>query len=255
MSNLVLKLIACAAMLGDHIGHAMLSYHIGNAAFAEILRIIGRIAFPIFAFLIVQGFKKTHNVLLYILRLLAAGIISEIPFNLLTHAVWRYDSNKNVMFTLAISLVALVFVDMCIKGRNEVRFFCVFPILAACYLAREFGVDYGYLGVLLIVAIYFFDGADFKGKLCILPILLLFGVRQVLISVVKGEAVTSWQITQIYSALSFIPIMFYNGKRGGKNGSEAGRKIKQYLFYLFYPAHMLVIYLVFFNFSKIAALF
>lgn len=255
MSSIILKVIASLAMLCDHIGYAMLSYNIGSAEGASLLRIIGRIAFPIYAFLIVQGFKKTHNVLLYLLRILAAGIISEVPFNLLTRGVWRYDQNKNVMFTLAISLVALVFVDMCVKGRKEIRFFCVLPIIAACIFAQDLNVDYGYMGVLLIVLLYFFDADDFKGKLCIFPILLLFAVRNVLISATKGTTVSNWSMMQIYSVLSFVPIVFYNGKHNRKNKSEKGKKTSQYFFYLFYPAHMFLIYLVFSNFDKIAALF
>lgn len=242
-------------MLCDHIGYQMMMYGIGGAETASVLRIIGRISFPLFAFLIVQGFKKTHNILLYILRVLGAAIISEIPYNLCFYRVWRYDSGKNIMFTLALSLIALVFVDMCVKGRKEVRFFCVFPIIAACYFAAKFGFSYGYMGVLLIILMYFFDAGDFKGKLCIFPILLLFALRNVITAAIGRSAVSEWDLTQIYSVFSFIPILAYNGKPGTQKKSGAGKKAQQYFFYLFYPLHLILLYLIFSNFGKLAALF
>lgn len=252
MSSLTLKLIACVTMLLDHIGYSMQYYDVGDNNIAIFFRTVGRIAFPIFAFLIVQGFKRTHNVALYTLRMIAAGIISEIPYNLCFHGRFRYDGSLNVMFTFAIALVALVFIDMSVKAtRKEVRFFCLFPIIGAYYIASQSGVDYGGYGILLVILLYFADDEGFKGKLRDIPVILLFAARFVLTDVIRGTGISTWHRTQMYAALALVPIMLYNGKKGHTPSGKVARKTQQYAFYLFYPVHILLLYLVFSNFHTV----
>lgn len=236
MSTSLLKIIACIAMLCDHAGARLF-----EGEMQDILRMIGRIAFPIFAFLIAEGFKKTHNVVFYTLRLLAAGVISEIPFNLFVSSHISYPFSLNVMFTLATALLALIFADMCIKSsKKEVRFLFILPIIAAAYFAEIYGMDYGYAGILLIFMFYLVDSGTPSKKLMMLPVLMLFAAREIVEAVLFGEHFTEWGKTQLFAIFAFLPLVLYNGKKGKRSNS----KIKQYSFYLFYPLHMLIIYLL-----------
>ena len=246
MSAGILKLIACFAMLLDHVGYLMQAYHIGDYDLSSCLRLVGRIAFPIFAFLIAEGFKHTRNVVLYTGRLLIAGIISEIPYNLCFHGDYIYSPTINVMFTLATALTALIFADMCIKSSNkEVRILFVIPVFAACYFADKFGMDYGYWGILLIFLFYLVDADSIvKKKLLLFPILLFFAARYIIVGFLEGSVITEWNKQQLFALLAFFPLVFYNGKVGSGKSKNA-RKAKQYLFYLFYPVHLLILYFVF----------
>lgn len=241
----ILKLIACITMLLDHIGYLMMSYGIGDYDTANYFRLIGRIAFPIFAFLIAEGFKHTKNVVFYTGRLLIAGIISEIPYNLCFHKSYSYPSSLNVMFTLAVALMALIFADMCLKSsKKELRFLFVIPVFSACYFADRLGFDYGYWGIILIFLFYLIDTDSVQKKLLLLPVILLFAARHVITNFIYGNVITNWNKQQLFAVLAFLPLVLYNGKTGFSK-SKSARKVKQYLFYLFYPVHMLILYFVF----------
>lgn len=245
MTSNVLKLIACITMLCDHIGYQMQAYNIGSYETANFLRIFGRISFPIFAFLIAEGFKHTKNVTKYALRLFVAGLISEIPYNLCFHKSFVFGNSLNVMFTFFISLVALIFADMCIKAsKKEVRFLFAVPILSACYFAEVLGTDYGFWGVLLVFLFYLSDSdSQIRKKLLALPVLLLFSARSVVFNYIDGNVISNWDEIQLFALLSCVPILFYNGKSGRGRLKSA----KKYLFYLFYPAHLIVLHFIFSN--------
>lgn len=245
MTSNFLKLIACLTMLCDHIGYQMQSYGVGDGKTAALLRVVGRISFPIFAFLIVEGFKHSKNLTKYLLRLFTAGLISEIPYNLCFRKSLIFSNSLNVMFSFFIALVALILADMCIKAsQKEVRFLFVLPIFFACYLANILGTDYTYWGVLLVFLFYLSDSdSEIKKKLSALPVLLLFAARNVIVDFLEGQVVSSWDKIQLFALLSCIPILFYNGRSG--NGRL--RFVKKYFFYLFYPVHLLVLHLVFSN--------
>lgn len=257
MSSNILKLIACITVLCDHIGYSMQYHNVGSYDTAVFLRLIGRIAFPIFAFLIAEGFKKTHNVLLYAGRLIIAGIISEVPFDLCFHGSIGYSSPfNNVMFSLATALLAVFFADMCLKSsKKELRILFVFPVGAACYIARSLGMDYGYWGIILIFLFYLVDSDSVKKKLMLIPVVLLFAARHIINSSLYGTAPGDWGKLQLFSLISLIPILLYNGKKGRSGTGGALRKIKQYAFYLFYPAHILALHFVFSNVDKITEFF
>lgn len=256
MSSFVLKIIACATMLLDHIGYSMQYYGLGDRALAMLFRTIGRVAFPIFAYLIVKGFKKTHNIVLYTLRVIIAGLISEVPYDLCFHKSVRYDTSQNVMFTFAIALIMLVFVDMCVKAtRKEVRFFCIFPIAGAYYIADNLFVDYSGYGILLVALLYFADGENLKDRLRTVPVILLFAARYILEDAVRGYGISAWHKTQLCSALALVPILLYSGKKGYAPKGKVGKKVQQYAFYLFYPVHIFALYLIFSNFAQIKAFF
>lgn len=233
-------------MLADHIGYMMMSSGVGDYNFALLLRLIGRISFPIFAFLIAEGFKHTKNVVFYTARLLLAGIISEIPYNLCFRGQLIYRGSLNVMFTFVIALVMLVFTDMCIRStKKEIRFLFILPLFSACYFADSFAVDYGYFGILLVFLFYITDSNSISKKIMLVPILALFSAREIILSFIEKASASQWQQQQLFAILSFIPLVLYNGKGGSGGKTKSARKIKQYLFYLFYPAHLVALYFVF----------
>ncbi len=226
VNGLILKIIAMAAMLADHMGAILYPE-------AEILRVIGRIAFPVFVFLMVEGFYHTGNIRRYELRLLLFAAVSEIPFDLAFS--WRAleFTYQNIFFTLFLGLLML---DLMQRARKrvsvsagwgaEIGILIVF--MAAAYFLRT---DYGAGGVLFVYIFY-----RLRGKLLWLA-LALFAVSYVFFG---------W--TECPAVLAMIPLFLYNGQRGfGKNGvyGGAGRGAAaaavKYLFYLFYPLHLLIL--------------
>ena len=141
MSYSTLKLIALITMVIDHIG---ISYDL------ELFRIIGRLSFPIYAFLIVNGFNYSKNIKRYLIRLLVFAVISEIPFQL-----FKYNhinlTFSNVFVTLSLGLIAIMFLK---RYKNKIKKYLI--VLLICICAELLGSDYGFRGVLLVVIFYLF---------------------------------------------------------------------------------------------------
>ncbi|MCM1183657.1 MAG: conjugal transfer protein TraX [Roseburia sp.] len=210
ISASALKWIAVITMLVDHFAIAVywqLDARVYEVYFLQ--RCIGRIAFPIYCFLLVEGFFHTRNVGRYIGRCLLFALLSEIPFNMAIYgAVW-YPRGQNVYFTLTLGLCALAVLQK-LRGRDILHIIAQLACVGvfAC-LAQLLEVDYHWKGVLFIVMFYYCRS-------------LPHWVRNVV-----GVAAFAYEVT---APLAFIPIQLYNGKRG--------RQIK-YLFYAIYPAHLL----------------
>jgi len=191
-----------------------------------LLRCVGRVAFFIFCFLIVEGFLHTRNVWKYSLRLVIFALISEIPYNLmLKHSVFALSS-QNVYWTLSLGLLALILIR-----KFEKNAWICFGITAALSVAAWLlHVDYSFTGVLLIVCLYEFrekKWAQFffsAGVMCIAS------------------------FTEICGLWAFLLFRKYNGTRGGKKRDEnaAGVKLflQKYAFYLVYPVHLFVFWLI-----------
>lgn len=224
-----LKIIAIITMLIDHIGAAILenstiiNYVFANASISFeiwslvdiILRLIGRIAFPVFCFLLVEGFLHTRDVKKYAMRLGIFCLISEIPFDLAFFQQPFYWGHQNVFFTLFLGLLVLIGLKH-FEGsglRNGLlRTLCVITgVLAAWFLKT----DYDAFGVCVIVLFYLFRNR---------PVLRDIGTMLTLVIC---------SILEITGIIALIPIHLYNGKRGSS--------IK-YFFYLFYPVHLLLLY-------------
>lgn len=228
LSGSTLKLLALVTMFIDHVGAGILGRLIvGQGALQiqlgdleklwaayYITRYVGRIAFPIFVFLLIEGIHKTRNIKKYALRLGAFALISEIPFDLVFRATWLEFTYQNIFFTLLIGLLTVLFIDYMKKKSNNKIFklilIVVITVVGSC-VAEVLRVDYGAKGVLAIVAMHLF-----------------YYYRP--LQTIAGCIAFAWEIT---APLAFIPISLYNGKRGWK---------LKYLFYLFYPLHLLVIY-------------
>ena len=215
LSGSALKIIAVLSMVADHCAYYLLD---GNTWAYEVMRCFGRIAFPVFAFLVAEGFAHTRNRMRYFLSLLLFAVISEVPWYLLNGA----DGTHNVMFTLALGVVALAVFEK----LREHRVLCCCSILLMAWLAAWSGADYEWRGVLVITVFY-------------------------LLGMVKNTSVTLRRILQLLFAfplmlhygiigalLACTVIFLYDGTRGFIHGNVA-----KYGFYAFYPVHLILIYL------------
>lgn len=201
-----LKLFAALIMAADHIGAVILPQYI-------ILRIIGRMSFPIFCFMAAEGFYYTSDMKKYMLRLFIAGIITEPVYNLAFTGTFHY-MHQNVMFTFFCAAAAVYAGKM---FPDKFRMLSVIPFLLMAYIAELFNTDYGAFGVSLTWMFYILRDKKFLN-------IAVSGVLQIAGSI--G--------IQRYSVFSLIPIALYNGK--------SGKKMK-YFFYVFYPGHLMIIYL------------
>lgn len=258
-----LKLIALITMLVDHVAAVLiwrvyvasfqltaslqLSEKIGDkiivwvAANQELvysiyehMRLIGRMSFPIYCFLLVEGFLHTSNVRKYAVRLLGFAFLSEIPFDLaLTGQVMDASGYSNVFFTLFIALVtiwAISYIEKFAEFWKEKNWDAFLGLLivamsglivvAACggFADIVLKTDYGFAGVLAIVAMYLLRSTKELG----------FAVGIFVLTVLSSD-------TEILALCMLYPLMNYNGERG---------KAMKYVFYAFYPLHLLVLALI-----------
>ncbi len=247
MSTLWLKILACAAMLADHIGFFS---NYGYPELELILRGFGRIAFPIFCYLIAFGYRKTSDKFKYLLRLIIIGLLSELPFYYCFYGRLPNLSFSNVYFTLALGLLSIILFDYISKSGTRLFFPSLLAVIPPAALAALIGTDYGADGVLLI---FFFCLAG-TNKAAITALTLLFASRKFIIAlaVALGDAlphlsafslpaIRDWDKLQILGALALLPILLCDGSRGYRPKSRAAQKVIQYSFYLFYPVHLLVL--------------
>ncbi len=186
-------------------------YIIGLPKSVEVL---GRIAFPIFAFAISEGYKYTKNLKKYMLRIGAFGVLLQIPSWIL-----GYNYPLNIFFTLFIGLCLISILKN--KLLNDiVKIICMIMIF---FITKKINLDYGLYGLFTILIFTFYSENKVK-------MIINFVILNV-INIVK-PSVFNLDFTQIYSLLSLIPIILYNGEKG---------KSWKYFFYLFYPLHFLVI--------------
>lgn len=205
-NNFTLKMIAIAAMAIDHIGAILFPQYLG-------LRIIGRIAFPIFAFTLVEGFLHTKDVKKYMMRLGILALISEVPFDLAFYGAPLEFSHQNVFFTMFLGIAMLY---LYLKNISRWKQFIV--VLGMLLLADFLCTDYSSAGLLMIFWYY-----QFRGK----RIWQLIGMALINIFYMG--------YLQVYACFSALPIAMYNGERGPKC---------KWFFYWFYPVHLLILYLI-----------
>ena len=247
MSALTLRIIACVAMLLDHIG-----YMTGNT----VLRIIGRIAFPIFVYLIYNGFRHTSSRFRYALRLAVFALISQVPFTLFSHGTVDF-THGNAMFTLLAGLLCIWSLDA-LRKIPILRWGTLLPTLVVCglYYKGIISSDYGIRGILFAIVFYCFDGKTWPKRMLMTVGTLLsvfygyilsWGVA--LLKWVLGNgfllpSMTRWQFLQIFSLGALLFIFLYNGKKGNYPRGRKSAKLVQYGFYAFYPLHQLVLWLI-----------
>lgn len=211
-----LKVLACLIMLIDHAGAVLFPKYV-------ILRIIGRIAFPIFAWQLSIGFKKTQNVKKYIQRLAIFAFVAQVPFSLAFHTY-----NLNIFFTLLLSVIMLYHYEK--NQKNNI----VIVILISL-LAQFLSTDYGAYGTVLVFLFYKYED-NFKKLLSSIVILNICYWVYIISMYISNGAGFKWRSgIQVLSIFSLLFIKSYNG--------EKGRKAK-YLFYVFYPVHIIILYLI-----------
>lgn len=208
----------------------MLIDHIGAILFPEqiVLRIIGRIAFPIFAFLIVEGYFHTRDLKKYLLRLGLFAIISEMPFDIAFHFVKVIEfQSQNVFFTLFIALLAIAIYD---KYKELHPIVAVSAVILLAILNEVIHADYGIMGVMIIFVFYKFKGKHFSLFSWLLVInLIVIGLNMQL------HQMTLWSVISLFEVVALIVIFKCNGKKGFS---------LRYLFYVFYPGHLLLLHLI-----------
>lgn len=216
MSSFVLKIIAIVAMFIDHIGYAIF----GRFSFFNY---IGRIAFPIFAFQISEGYTHTKNLKKYFLRLFIFAIVSQIPFMLLGKIISN-DFTLNIFFTLLLGLISIYIYD-----KSKYKIIGIISAVFIGFLANFSHCDYGFYGVSIIFLFYIFKNDIIKSSIAF----MLATAVKYLIPIIKNGFYDVYLYLFICTLLPIIFISLYNGKKG---------KDTKYLLYLFYPIHLLLIY-------------
>lgn len=211
-------------MLADHIGDSIL----GRFSF---LNLIGRISFPIFAFQTMQGYIHTKNLKKHMIKLLIFACISQIPFMLFL-STFTTNIYLNVLFTFLLGTFALYIYDKC---DNKILGFLFVTIISI--IAYFIKVDYGAFGILLIFVFYFFYNKNIKyNKLLMSICVILLCFINYLPDILNIPSLTLYYLAFIiFTCLSLIFILFYNNKEGPK---------LKYFFYIFYPLHLLILYLI-----------
>lgn len=231
LSGSTLKIIACIFMAIDHIGLELLPSY-------PILRIIGRLAFPLFAFFISEGCRYTRNRTKRFLMLFSIGV-----FFMLFYYFYNGEIYGNIFMTFSVSVLFVYLLDWCKK-----QMFCsrkalvsigailifVVALVGAYFLFELVYFEYGFVGMLVPVFTSLFDFRnipvnDKMRKLdCHFVRMTCFFVALIPLSMFGRM-----DDIQFYCILSIIPLLFYSGKPGSK-------KLK-YSFYIFYPAHLVII--------------
>lgn len=229
LNSAQLKVFAIVTMLIDHFGLVIVYYALLYSTYPalvahqdllwdiyHLLRDIGRTAFPVFLFFLVQGFIHTHDRKAYAIRLFAFGILSEIPFNLCVDQMFFSTAHQNVMWSLLIGFLMMWALD--ILSQKEIPesvkiLLSIAVIAAASLIARGLKTDYSYKGILILAVLYF---VRFNRKLTLVALVICF----------------LWELPAIFAV---IPIAFYNGQRGN---------MPKYFFYWFYPVHLLLLFVL-----------
>ena len=160
-SGAKLKYIAFASMLIDHFNKAIIYPNLDGGLFnriSDLFDILGRIAFPIFIFLLIEGYFHTRNKWKYLGTLLLFGIISEVPFDMCTSAVLFEPNWNNIMFTLSFVLAIIWVIDVLKEKLNKPLWYVVSILIVAvmCFVAMNLGLDYEHHAVLIGYFMYIF---------------------------------------------------------------------------------------------------
>lgn len=220
LNSFHLKTIACLTMLIDHIGAIFFPT-------VYVLRIIGRLAFPIFAWMITNGYQHTSNRVKYFTRLSLFALISQLPFSLAFHR--DLFGNLNIFFTLAMGLGAIHCYEII-----EARQWKAAAVLGIAFAAELLNTDYGLYGVVTIVLFWIYR-QDFSSLVRMQVFINAAMALPAILVAVTGDWSALLGAMQAVSLLSLLLIRQYN--------SELGPKVK-YAFYAFYPGHLLVLHLI-----------
>ncbi|NCB41617.1 MAG: conjugal transfer protein TraX [Clostridia bacterium] len=238
LNSFTLRVVAVSAMLCDHLWVTLATQSIW-------LHFLGRLAFPIFSFLLVEGFFYTSNRWHYATRLFVFAALSELPFNLMHAGRFAYVGHQNVLWTFLIGLLAMVTIESIKTRVHNVVITGISTAIVAymgMYLADSLHTDYAGFGVLTILLFYTCRNLRYEwmGQ--------LLGLIYINAALLSSQTIplSFWNATlafpiQSLAVLSLVFIRKYNGLPGFHNKAE------QYFFYIFYPAHMLILALLAMN--------
>ncbi len=228
-----LRFLALFFMLLDHMWATVVSGQ-------QWMTCVGRLAFPIFAFLIAEGYAHTHDKKAYAKRLFWFGVISEVPFNYMMMSSPIFPFHQNVMFTLLLGLGAIHCWEKARLAKQKRELFSSIALCAGCVALGAVGMtDYGAMGVATVLVFWVTR---------YLPHTWLFQlIGMIVLNFLTAEgqlfplAIGSWSVEiplQAFAVLALPLIWLYNGKKGKTN------KVLQYAAYAFYPVHMMVLYMI-----------
>ena len=236
MSSFLLKITAVITMLIDHIGDAI------GGQNSVYFNMIGRIAFPIFAYQTVQSYLHTKKLKRHLLKLAIFAIISQLPFSLFLSTYFS-GFTLNVLFTFLLGLITLFLYDKC---ENKILGF--FIIILSSTLSELLHLDYGAFGILLIFVFYYFE-TEYKSKnikignitlsskkLLMASIVIIMCFSKYFNNIIETPSLSIYYILfSIFTSLSLVFVLSYNKKEGPK---------AKYFFYVFYPLHLIILYLI-----------
>jgi len=235
ISSAALHIIAMLLMLMDHLWATLLPAE-------EWLTCAGRVAFPIFAYMTVEGYFHTRSLKKYMLRMLLFALLSEIPFDLMYGGTWFYPVHQNVIWTFLLGLPGIHAMEAVRKkGRTWAYLLVsVLIVIAGLVIGTLCMVDYYGVGVLTVFVFYFFRGRKPWCLLGQLAALYWLNVEMLggLMYPIKLFGMEFELCQQGLALLALIPIWLYKGRQGHHS------KAFQYFCYAFYPVHMLILVLV-----------
>ena len=235
LSASTLKIIACVTMLIDHVGAYILTD-------MEVLRIIGRLAFPIFAYFIAEGCRYTRHKLKRFLLVFGLGMICEAVY-----LIYSGEVDGGILMTFSFSIILIYEMQACKRALAERKWIhaALWMVGFAASLLAVYGfneyilyVSYGFWGVLIPVFTALPDYKAGETPACFravsnLPVKLICCAMGMFLLCLSRGLTTN---IQTYCLLALIPLALYNGAPGVKR--------LKYGFYLFYPLHLVVIFLV-----------
>lgn len=227
-----LHILAMMFMLCDHLWATIIP---GN----EWLTCVGRLAYPMFAFMIVEGYFHTSNLKKYVSRLALFAMLSEIPFNLVMGSRVFYPIHQNVLFTFLIGIL-LIYLNEKARKTNKL-WVHVLTIIGTILFGFLLGlitfVDYNFAGIYMILAFYFFRGRkwwQYLGQL-ICMYYINFEILNGLTYEIDLFGSTFFFPQQGFALFALILIWLYKGNQGYYN------KPIKWLYYSFYPVHLLLL--------------
>lgn len=204
-----LKILALVIMIIDHTGAIFYPDLI-------FLRIIGRVAFVLYAFMLVEGVYHTNNIHKYIKKIFIWALLSEVPFDIAFYGMPFYFGHQNIYFTLLISILGIYYLQ-----RIKSFFYSIIVVLVVLSVSRFLNFDYSWYGTTMIMAFYSLR------KLCAFKFMFIETISTIATFNILG--------VQIFAFLGFIPILIYNGQQGKKIGS---------IYYSYYAIHLLIFALI-----------
>jgi len=235
LSAAALHILAMAFMLLDHLWATLFLSQ-------EWMTCVGRLAFPIFAFMAVEGYFHTHSFKKYAQRMLIFALLSEIPFDLMYGGTWFYPVHQNVIWTLLIGLLGIRAMEAVReKGKTWLYLLTCAAVTVLGFALGTLGmVDYYGMGVLTVFVFYFLHGREWWKLLG--QIAALYWIN---VSLIGGQIFPielfglEFEVCeQGLALLSLVPIWLYRGRQGHHS------KAFQYACYAFYPVHMLILGLI-----------